>query len=114
MLSEYAPTGSGPVKDAKGLAAGDSIRLRWPRTAQWIHFMEMDTLARNGKSATWMKDDSEMTMPRPIRSDPLKVALPLPVGDCVVESRDFQARRVDIKIDDGATKGVPREFAGFK
>ena len=49
------------VTGTKGLAAGDALRTRWPRTATWIHFMGMDALVRNGKTQTWMKNDSRIT-----------------------------------------------------
>ena len=72
------------VKDATGLAAGDPIRIRWPRTAKWIHFMGMDTLVRNGKPQTWMKDDTSATMHRTIRSiEGNRITLDLPITDTI-------------------------------
>lgn len=70
ITDAYVPAGvlSVSVKNATGLAVGDTIRIRWPRTAKWIHFMGMDTLVRNGKPQTWMKDDSELTIHRSIRA----------------------------------------------
>ena len=70
VADAYVPSGtlSFSVKEAKGLAAGDVIRIRWPRTATWIHFMGMDTLVRNGKPQTWIKNDSPIMFERSIRS----------------------------------------------
>lgn len=70
IVDAYVPSGavSFSVKEAKGLAAGDTVFIRWPRTAKWIHFMGMDKLVRNGKPQTWMKSDSLMAIERTIRT----------------------------------------------
>lgn len=51
VADAYVPSGalSFSVKETKGLAAGNVIRIRRPRTATWIHFMGMDAPVRNGK-----------------------------------------------------------------
>jgi len=72
------------VKNATGLAAGDPIRIRWPRTAKWIHFMGMDTLVRNGKPQTWMQDDTSTTAHRSIRSiEGNRITLDVPLTDTI-------------------------------
>lgn len=70
VTDTYVPSGalSLSVKDAKGLAAGDVVLIRWSRSAKWIHLLGMDTLARNGKPQTWMRSDSPVTFERTIRS----------------------------------------------
>jgi hypothetical protein len=86
IVDVYVPAGtlSVSVKDAKGLAAGDAIRIRWPRTAKWIHFMGMDTLVRNGKPQTWMKADSSVTIHRSIRSiEGNRITLDVPLTDTI-------------------------------
>ncbi len=86
IADTYVPAGtlSFSVKDAKGLAAGDTIRIRWPRTAKWIHFMGMDALVRDGKRQTWMKDDSEITTHRSIRSiEGNRLTLDVPLTDSI-------------------------------
>jgi hypothetical protein len=69
VADAYVPSGalSLSVKDAQGLAAGDTVLIRWLRTAKWIHFMGMDTLVRNGKAQTWIKNDSPISFERTIR-----------------------------------------------
>jgi hypothetical protein len=77
------------VKDAKGLAAGDAVRLCWPRTAKWIHFMGMDKLVRvrkgqQGIQQTWMKENSTMTIHRSIRSiEGNRITLDVPLTDAI-------------------------------
>lgn len=91
IADAYIPAGALnlTVKDAKGLAAGDTIRIRWTRTAKWIQFMGMDKLVRKRKGQpdspqTWMKEGSEMTILRTIRSiDGNKVTLDVPLTDTI-------------------------------
>ncbi len=75
IADAYVPAGTLTlsVKDAKGLAAGDAIRIRWARTAKWIQFMGMADLVRKRKGKedspqTWMKDNTTITIHRSIRS----------------------------------------------
>ena len=75
VADAYVPAGTMTlsVTDAKGLAAGDAIRIRWARTAKWIEFMGMADLLRKRKGKqdspqTWMKEDTTITIHRRIRS----------------------------------------------
>jgi hypothetical protein len=82
----YVPSGalSFSVTHAHSLTAGDTILIRWLRTAKWIHFMGMDTLVRDGKPQTWMKVDSPMTFERTIRSiDGNRLTLDVPLTDSI-------------------------------
>jgi hypothetical protein len=56
ITDAYVPAGamSFDVADAKGLKAGDTVVIRKPVTAQWVHFMGMDDLHRNGKDEHWV------------------------------------------------------------
>lgn len=86
VADTYVPSGalSFSVKDAKGLAVGDVIRVRWPRTARWIHFMGMDTLVRDGKPQTWMKNDSPIMFERSVRSvEGNQLTLDVPLTDAI-------------------------------
>src|SRR5262249_31546054 len=42
------------VSSTSGFAVGDSVFVQRPVTQDWIHFMGMDTLVRNGKPQTWI------------------------------------------------------------
>ena len=93
ITDNYVPSGalSFSVKDAKGLAAGDVIIIRWLRTASWIHFMGMDTLVRDGKKQTWMKPDSPVTFERTIRAvQGNRLVLNVPLTDAI-DARFFAA-----------------------
>ncbi|MEI7732132.1 MAG: hypothetical protein WCO56_21335 [Verrucomicrobiota bacterium] len=86
IADAYVPSGalSISVKEPKGLAVGDVIRIRWPRTAKWIHFMEMDNLVRNGKPQTWMKNDSPILFERTIRViQGNRLTLDVPLTDAI-------------------------------
>ena len=77
------------VKEAKGLAAGDAIRIRWARTAKWIEFMGMADLVRKRKGKpdspqTWMKEGTELTIHRNIRSiEGNRLTLDVPLTDAI-------------------------------
>ncbi|HEX8915909.1 MAG TPA: hypothetical protein VF796_26410, partial [Humisphaera sp.] len=71
VAEAYVPAGAIAlsVTDAKGLAAGDAVRIRWARTAEWIRFMGMADLVRKRKGQpdvpqTWMKAGTEVTVHR--------------------------------------------------
>lgn len=91
IADAYLPAGtlSLSVKDAKGLAAGDAIRIRWARTAKWIHFMGMDQLVRKRKGKQdspqmWMKEDTTITIHRSIRSiEGNRLTLDVPLTDAI-------------------------------
>jgi hypothetical protein len=91
IVDAYVPAGalSVSVKDAKGLAAGDAIRIRWERTAKWIHFMGMDALVRKRKGEkdipqTWMKEGAVLTIHRSIRSiEGNRLTLDVPFTDTI-------------------------------
>ena len=105
IADAYVPAGtlSLSVKNAKGLSAGDDIRIRWPRTAKWIHFMGMDELVRKRKGKaddpqTWMKEDSEMTIHRSIRAiEGNRLTLDVPLTDAIDAQFLGDSRAVVIK-----------------
>ena len=91
IADAYVPAGTltFSVKDAKGLAVGDAIRIRWARTAKWIEFMGMDELVRKRKGKpdspqTWMKAGTEITIHRSIRSiEGNRLTLDVPLTDAI-------------------------------
>ena len=91
VADAYVPAGTLTlsVKDAKGLAAGDAIRIRWARTAKWIEFMGMADLVRKRKGKpdspqTWMKPGTEVTIHRSIRSiEGKRLTLDVPLTDTI-------------------------------
>ena len=86
------------VKDAKGLAAGDTILIRWPRTAKWIHSMGMDSLVRNGKPQSWIGTNSLATFERTIRSvQGDRLTLDAPLSDAIDAALLAPATAVAVK-----------------
>ena len=64
LAAAYVPEGttSFEVRDAAGLAAGDTIEILRPTTPAWVAFMRMDRLRRDGKAQTWIpRTRSEVT-----------------------------------------------------
>lgn len=55
----YVPSGSQSldVSDASGLDVGDRVQIIRPVTPEWLHFMGMDELVRNGKKETWVSGE---------------------------------------------------------
>ena len=86
VTDKYVPSGatSLSVKDAKGLRVGDTVLVRWLRTANWIHFMGMDNLVRNGKLQNWIQADSPVTFQRKIHSiEGNRITLDVPLADSI-------------------------------
>jgi hypothetical protein len=58
MVDAYVPSGAQSIAldDASPFAAGDTIRITRYSTAQWLHFMGMDRMVRDGQPETWVGD----------------------------------------------------------
>ncbi|HEY8750409.1 MAG TPA: hypothetical protein VIM11_20665 [Tepidisphaeraceae bacterium] len=56
ITDAYVPAGSISfhVSDIAGFAAGDAVVINHPATPQWVEFMGMDNLVRNGKKENWV------------------------------------------------------------
>jgi hypothetical protein len=56
LVEPYVPSGAQSITldDASAFAPGDSIRIMRYTTSQWLHFMGMDTMVRDGKQETWV------------------------------------------------------------
>jgi hypothetical protein len=59
LTDKYVPAGATVihVSDASGIHAGDTIQLVKLVTPQWLQFMGMDHLVRDGKPEKWVKSD---------------------------------------------------------
>ncbi|OLE74140.1 MAG: hypothetical protein AUG74_03800, partial [Bacteroidetes bacterium 13_1_20CM_4_60_6] len=80
----YVPSGtkSFNVNDASIFSVGDTILIRRPVTAAWIHFMGMDTLVRNGQPQTWISAGSTITTDRTIAAiNGNQITLDVPLTD---------------------------------
>lgn len=100
ITDAYVPSGAFnlSVKEAKGLAAGDVILIRWPRTARWIHSMDMDVMVRYGKPQSWIGVNSLATFVRTIRSiQGNRLTLDAPLTDAIDAALLTPATAVVIK-----------------
>jgi len=64
----YVPAGTNTitVADASGFAVGDNVSISRPVTQDWVHFMGMDTLVRNGQPQIWIPVGHQITTDRTI------------------------------------------------
>ena len=84
IADAYVPSGTKAfsVASAKGFAAGDTIEIRRPVTAAWVHFMDMDDLTRNGRPQTWIRTNTVIPTERRIaRISGNKITLDVPLSD---------------------------------
>jgi hypothetical protein len=84
ITDEYIPSGARSlhVENAGAFHAGDAVFLEKPVTPQWIHFMGMDTLVRDGKAQTWLKSGSVIRTDRVVESVAGKeITLDVPLSD---------------------------------
>jgi len=82
ITDAYLPSGTDviTVADATAFATGDAVLISKPITPEWLRFMGMDTLVRDGKKQTWISGD--LTTERTIRSiHQDKITLDLPLTD---------------------------------
>jgi hypothetical protein len=80
LTDSYVPAGASliHVANASGIHPGDTLEIVKPVTPQWIHFMGMDHLVRDGKPETWMKD--KIRVPRRVarvEGNTIHLAVPL-------------------------------------
>jgi hypothetical protein len=84
VAEKYIPSGavSFQLISVAGFNAGDLIEIRKPVTREWIHFMEMDNLVRDGKPQTWIREGSTINTRRTIIAiEGNKIILDVPVSD---------------------------------
>lgn len=68
IAQEYVPSGAAAfeVADATGFAVGDPVLIRRTVTDEWIRFMGMHDLVRDGRPQTWLRVGSHTTTERTI------------------------------------------------
>ncbi|MBZ4190625.1 hypothetical protein [Niabella beijingensis] len=64
----YLPSGTDriSVADVTGFEVGDGVMITKPVTPEWVRFMGMDTLVRDGKKQTWIT--GELSVERTIKA----------------------------------------------
>jgi hypothetical protein len=86
ITDPYVPSGalSFDVSSAAGFDVGDTVYVQRTVTSPWIHFMDMDTLVRNGKPQTWISPGTVMNADRRIAAiSGNHVTLDVPMTDSI-------------------------------
>jgi hypothetical protein len=84
ITDSYVPSGakSFTVADGSGFSVGDPVLITRPVTAAWVHFMDMDTLVRNGQPQVWLAPGSTITTDRLVAAiDGNRITLDVPLTD---------------------------------
>jgi hypothetical protein len=103
VIDKYVPSGERnvTVSDPSEFKVGETVEIKRPVTAAWVHLMGMDTLVRNGKKQTWIAHDltTERTI-FAIQGKTLRFDLPL------ADSYDSRY------LGDGGTTVMPVQRSG--
>ena len=86
VLDAYVPAGANTfrVRGASAFHGGDRVLVLRPVTAEWIHFMGMDTLVRDSQTQTWIRAGSVIRTDRVVESvDGDRVTLDVPLSDAL-------------------------------
>jgi len=84
LTDSYVPSGSMEitVADASKFARGDMIQIQKPVTTEWIEFMQMHNLVRDGKPQTWISLNSKLITERQIvKISGNRIILDVPLSD---------------------------------
>lgn len=84
ITDKYVPSGAMEftVADARSFKKGDLIRIEKPVTSEWISFMQMHNLVRDGKPQTWIKEGSTLLSERRITNiSGNKITSDVPLSD---------------------------------
>ena len=82
IADEYVPAGTYSffLTNATGFKVGDTIRITRPITDEWVKYMGMDKLVRDGKKQTWIS--GEITTERIItKIERNKITVSIPLND---------------------------------
>jgi hypothetical protein len=92
IRDDYVPSGARTfhVDNASGFSVGDTIAIRRPATAAWIHFMQMDDLVRDGRPQTWIRAGNNTVTERKIAAlSGNQITVDVPLSD------SFDAKYLD-------------------
>lgn len=84
ITDSYVPSGSKTitVADASGFAVGAKVLISRPVTRDWVHYLGMDTLVRNGMPQTWIPVGHHITTDRTAQAiNGNKITLDIPLTD---------------------------------
>lgn len=86
ITDAYVPSGISTftVADASHLAVDDTIAIKRPVTDDWVKFMQMDNLVRDGKRETWIGVGRDIITLRKIAAIAQnKITVDIPLSDCL-------------------------------
>jgi hypothetical protein len=86
ILDSYVPAGATTfrVRGASAFHRGDRVLVLRPVTAEWIHFMGLDTPVRDTQPQTWIRAGSVIRTDRMIESvDGDRINLDVPLSDAL-------------------------------
>jgi hypothetical protein len=86
LVDAYVPAGATAfrLRDASTFHPGDRVLVLHPVTAEWIRFMGMDTLVRDGKPQTWISPGSVIRTDRVVDSvEGDRITLDVPLSDAL-------------------------------
>ena len=84
ITDAYVPEGARTftVRSAASFHVGDHIAIRRPTTGAWVHFMNMDTLKRDGRPQTWIGEKRSEIQERTITAiSGNQISIDIPVAD---------------------------------
>src|SRR4051812_4351282 len=84
IVDDFVPAGATrfTVESAAGFKVGDEVLVGRPVTAEWVSFMGMDTLVRNGQPQTWIRPGTVVNAERVITAIAgNKVTVNIPLSD---------------------------------
>jgi hypothetical protein len=86
VLDAYVAAGASTfrVRGASAFHTGDRVLVLRPVTTEWIHFMGMDTLARDSQPETWIRAGSVIRTDRVVESvEGDRITLDVPLSDAL-------------------------------
>ncbi len=86
ILDSYVPAGANNVRvrDASSFHPGDHVLVLRPVTAEWIHFVRMDTPVHQGQPRDWINAGSVIRTDRVVESvDGDRITLDAPLSDAL-------------------------------
>jgi hypothetical protein len=110
----YVPSGASTihVQNAAAFHPGDTVLVLHPVTEQWVRFMGMDKLVRDGKPQTWLRPGTMIRTDRMVQSvsgDALTLDAPLtddldakylPPGGARLVKYEFPGRISEVGVED--------------
>jgi hypothetical protein len=122
ITSQYTPSGSRTIKvaDSSKFSVGQSILIMRTITADFVKFMKMDNLYRDGKKQTWLSPGKVITTERVIASisgNTITLDVPMPESmdskyfdDIKVQGFTFAGRIQQVGVESLTVTATPTVF----